>query len=184
MIFEDTSLEGLKLISPEHRTDERGYFFRAFCKNEFESAGIPSIEFVQLNQSFNKVKGTFRGMHFQYPPFAEDKLVRCVTGAIYDIAVDIRKGSPTFLKWQGLELSAENHNMLFIPKGFAHGFLTLEANTTILYHHTAFYTRGQEGGLSIMDQRLGIELPEKIVAISDRDKRYEKITENFLGIDI
>lgn len=184
MQFHPTQLPGFTLITPEVKADERGYFFRSFCKEEFTKAGLPEIEFVQLNHSFNKEKGTFRGLHFQFPPAAEDKLVRCVSGAIFDIAVDVRQGSPTFLQWQGFELSDQNHQMLFIPKGFAHGFITLTPNAALAYHHTAFYQPGHEGGLSVFDPRLSINLPAEIRVISERDQQHPYLSDDFTGITV
>jgi len=184
MKFVSTQLEGLKLIIPEINSDERGFFFRSFCKKTFTNAGIKNIEFVQLNHSFNKEKGIFRGLHYQHSLAAEEKLVRCISGAIYDIVVDIRKESPTFLKWQGFEIDDLNHNMLFIPKGFAHGFITLVPNTILSYHHTEYYQPGFEGGLSVFDPKLSINLPLEIAVISKRDKQHPFINEDFSGIEI
>lgn len=182
MKIDSTDIEGLRLISPSIKSDERGFFFRTFCKEEFSNAGIPQIEFVQLNHSFNKEKGTFRGLHFQYPPASEEKLIRCVAGAIFDVVVDLRAQSSTFLECRGYELTDQNHQMLFIPKGFAHGFITLEPNTSVAYHHTAYYQPGHEGGLSVLDPRLSIELPIEIKVISERDKQHSFINKDFTGI--
>lgn len=184
MEFENTRLQGLKLILPDKKSDDRGFFFRSFCKSSFANAGLPNVEFVQLNHSFNKKKGTFRGLHFQYPPVSEDKLIRCINGAIFDIALDIRAGSPTFLQWQGFQLDDQSNHMLFIPKGFAHGFITLKADTSIAYHHTEFYQPGYEGGISIFDPKLSIKLPSEINVISERDRKHPYLSENFTGIKI
>lgn len=184
MEFLKTKFEGLYLIKPDIKKDERGLFFRSFCKESFNKAGIPNVEFLQLNHSFNKVKGTFRGLHFQLPPFHEDKLVRCTGGAIFDIVVDIRRNSPTFLAWRGFELNDENHYMLYIPKGFAHGFITLKDNSSIAYHHTAQYQPGHEGGLSVFDPKLSINLPIEIKVMSERDREHAYLSEAFIGIPL
>jgi len=181
MTFSDTPLAGAYVIGLEPFSDERGWFARYYCKNEFQQIGHTK-DWVQLNQSVSYVTGTLRGMHFQHPPFREAKLVRCVAGAIYDVIVDIREGSPTFLQWFGAELSGRNNKMLYIPEGFAHGFQTLEDNTTLLYHHTEFYKPGAEGGLRYDDPALSIQWPLPVSVISGRDAGHPFIDKNFKGI--
>jgi dTDP-4-dehydrorhamnose 3,5-epimerase len=181
MIFTATSLQGSYVISPEPYSDERGWFARTYCKKEFEVIEHHK-EWVQLNHSFTIHKGTIRGMHFQKPPFSEIKMVKCIAGAVLDVIVDIRKGSPTFLQWIAIELSAANQQMIYIPEGFAHGFQTLEENTALIYHHTAFYQPGVEGGLLYNDPLLNIQWPLPIQNISERDTQHPLLDHNFKGI--
>lgn len=183
MKFNSTAISGVYVITPEPRRDERGWFARTFCKREFAEIGVDA-EFVQLNQSFNRIKGTFRGMHYQRPPHAEKKLVRCVAGSICDFAVDLRKNSPTFLKTFAVELSAENMDMILIPEGVAHGFITLEDNTSLLYHHTAFYHPGSEEGVRFDDPSIHLKLPTEIKVMSDRDRSYPLLPPNFHGLQL
>src|SRR5919199_3217742 len=138
MIFTETKLKGAFLIEPEPRADERGFFARTWCQREFEAHGLRT-RWVQCNISFNKKKGTLRGMHYQLAPYAEAKLVRCTRGAIYDVIIDLRYDSPTFKQWQALNLTADNRQMLFIPEGFAHGFQTLDDDTEVFYQMSEFY---------------------------------------------
>jgi dTDP-4-dehydrorhamnose 3,5-epimerase len=183
MKFIETPLKNAFFVEIEPFQDERGLFMRIFCKKEFQEIGH-SKDFVQINHSINKQKGTIRGLHFQKPPFSEIKLVRCIKGAVFDVIVDIRAGSPTFLQWFGIELSAENKRMMYIPEGFAHGFQTLEDDTELLYHHTEFYTPLAEAGLRFDDQMIGIDwkLPPK--NISEKDSNYSLIENNFMGIHL
>src|SRR6478752_4125211 len=135
MKFTETSLKGSYTIDLNLFKDERGWFARTYCKNEFETIGHAK-EWVQLNHSFTKQKGAIRGMHYQLPPFSEIKMVRCIAGAVYDVIIDLRKDSETFLKWFGVELSAENKKMIYIPEGFAHGFQALTNDCELIYHHS------------------------------------------------
>ena len=183
MKFSETRLKGAYVITPEPFLDERGSFARVFCKNEFSAIGHRG-EFVQINHSVNKLKGTFRGIHYQLLPFAEIKLIRCISGKAYDIIVDIRKGSPTFLKSIAVEISEENMKMMYVPAGFAHGFITLEDNTQLIYHHTAFYKPGYEAGLRYDDPELKLELPIDVVVITDKDRNHPFIDKNFKGISL
>lgn len=183
MKFFETSLEGAYIVTPEPIVDERGSFARIFCKNEFSAIGHKS-EFVQINHSVNKLKGTFRGIHYQLPPFEEIKLISCISGSVYDIIVDIRNGSPTFLQSVAVEISKENRKMMYVPAGFAHGFITLEDNSQLIYHHTAFYTPGHEAGLRFNDPLLQIELPITPVVINEKDRNYPVISKGFKGIII
>ncbi len=181
MIFESTPLQGAYLIRLEPIEDERGFFVRTFCKKEFESIGHDK-EFVQMNQSYNKQKGTLRGMHYQLAPHEEVKLVRCIAGSVYDVIIDLRKHSPTYLHYFGAELSGENFCMLYVPEGFAHGFQTLSDHTSLVYHHTAFYAPGSERGLRYDDKKIGIHWPMAPTCLSEKDKQYPYLTENFNGI--
>lgn len=183
MIIENVGIEGLKLITPEPFCDERGYFSRIFCQREMASIK-ENLVIAQINNSFTKKKGAIRGMHFQYPPRAEIKIVRCVKGKIFDVGVDIRNGSSTFLQWHGEVLSAENQKMLVIPEGFAHGFQTLEDDCEIIYFNTAFYSKEFESAISYKDPKIGIKWPEKITVVSEKDANHPYINENFEGIKI
>jgi dTDP-4-dehydrorhamnose 3,5-epimerase len=181
MTFIETSLPGSYLIELKPIGDDRGWFARTFCKNEFKKIGHDK-EWVQINHSFSSIAGTVRGMHFQKYPHQEIKMVRCISGAIFDVIVDIRKDSPHFLKWFGAELSATNKKMMYIPEGFAHGFQTLTENCELIYHHTAFYEPTAEGGLNINDPMININWPKEISLISNRDQSHELLTDNFKGI--
>lgn len=183
MIFEPTPLQGSYLIKLQPNQDERGFFVRTFCKKEFEAIGLEK-EFVQINQSYNKLKGTLRGMHYQLPPHQEIKLVRCINGSVYDVIVDLRKHSPTYLNYFGAELSSENFCMMYVPEGFAHGFQTLADDTSLIYLHTAFYAPGSEGGLRFDDQRIGINWPMLPTCISEKDQQYPYVMESFTGIQL
>jgi dTDP-4-dehydrorhamnose 3,5-epimerase len=174
MIFERTPLEGLYLLKPNILRDERGLFARTFCKREFEEVGFEK-EFVQFNHSFNSKKGTLRGMHFQLAPFTETKLIRCVEGRVWDVAVDLRKDSPTYLRHFGIELSKENMLSILIPDGFAHGFQTLEDNSALIYHHTDYYTPEVESGIRYNDPVLGILWPLPVSYISVKDTNYSSL---------
>lgn len=183
MNFETTNIAGLFTVQLKKLEDERGFFTRTFCKNEFKQVGF-NKEFVQFNHSYNKLKGTIRGMHFQYAPFCETKLIRCIQGAVYDVAVDLREGSPTFLQHVGVELTAQNMTSILIPEGFAHGFQTLEDNTALIYHHTEFYTAGADGGLRYNDPALNIIWKLPAAQLSEKDKNYNLAEKNFKGIKI
>ena len=183
MIFKETPLASAYIIDLEPFQDERGLFARTYCKNEFAEIGHKK-EFVQFNHSETSTKGSIRGVHYQKPPYAETKLIRCIKGKVFDILVDIRKGSPTFLQWYGVELSAENKRMIYIPEGFAHGFQTLEPDTHLIYHHTAFYTPGFEGGLKFDDPRIGIDWPLAPTVLSEKDQKYSLIDDTFTGVSL
>jgi len=181
MKFIETPLKGAYLIELEKRGDDRGFFARTFCKNEFVSIGHKS-EFVQFNHSITKVAGSIRGMHFQVPPFTEIKLIRCVKGSVYDVIIDIRKDSSTFLNYFAIELSDANMLSLYIPEGFAHGFQSLREDSHLIYHHTAYYTPGSEGALRYNDPLLGIRWPLPVTVISDKDKDHALLNNSFKGI--
>ena len=175
MIIHQTELQDAKLIELQRRGDERGFFARTFCVDEFAAAGLPT-EFVQQNMSFSAEKGTLRGMHWQRAPHGEDKLIRCMSGAIFDVLVDLRPGSPTFLKWQGFELTAENKNQVLIPKGFAHGFQTLTPDVEVSYLVSHPYTPEAEVGLRWNDPKIGIEWPLSPTEVSEKDRSWPDIS--------
>ena len=171
MIFTETKLKGAFILDLERREDTRGFFARAFCQNEFKANGLKPI-IVQANIAFNFKKGTVRGMHFQFPPAAETKLVRCTRGAIVDIIVDLRPESATFLQWVAVELNEENQRALYVPERFAHGYQTLRDNTDTSYQVGEFYTPEAEGGLMYNDPRLGLKWPMPATVISEKDQKF------------
>lgn len=181
MIFNETYLKGSYSIELNPFEDQRGWFARFYCKKEFREIGHQK-EWVQLNHSFTANGGTIRGMHFQFPPFNEIKMVRCTGGKVFDVIVDLRKNSPTFLKWFGIELSAENKRMLYIPGGFAHGFQSLAPNCELIYHHTEFYTPEAEGGIRHDDPALQIQWPLQVGLVSEKDANHPYIDKNFKGL--
>jgi dTDP-4-dehydrorhamnose 3,5-epimerase len=171
MIFTETKLQGAYIIDIDRKEDERGFFARAFCQQEFEAHGLkPVIE--QANVAFNYKKGTLRGMHFQYPPAAETKLVRCTRGAILDIIVDLRPESATYLNHIAVELNEANHRALYVPERFAHGYQVLQDNTETSYHVGEFYTPSAEGGLLYNDPCLGLVWPLPVTVISEKYQRF------------
>jgi len=171
MIFEETKLAGVFLISAELHRDQRGFFARTWCTQEFQEHGLnPTL--VQCSISFNRVKGTLRGIHYQAEPYPEAKLVRCTKGRLYDVALDLRPGSTTYKQWIAAELSEENHRALYIPEGCAHGFLTLEDNTEALYQMSEFYHAEGARGVRWNDPAFGIEWPAGVCVISERDQAY------------
>jgi dTDP-4-dehydrorhamnose 3,5-epimerase len=176
MIFTETKLAGAFIIDLERRGDSRGYFARAFCQNEFEEHGLKPV-IAQANIGFNRHKGTLRGMHFQFPPAAETKLVRCTRGAILDIIVDLRPESPTFLEHVGVELSSDNGRALYVPERFAHSYQVLEDATETSYQVGEFYTPSAEGGLSPIDPGLGLSWPLPVTAISEKDANWPPLSE-------
>ena len=171
MIFTPTSLPGAFLIDLEKKVDDRGFFARAFCELEFGKQGLVG-EFCQVNNSLSAAKGTLRGMHYQLAPRAETKLVRCIRGAMYDLILDLRRNSATFGQSFGTELSAENRRMMYVPKGFAHGFLTLADDTEALYFVDEFYSAGLERGIRYNDSKFTLEWPMAPGVISDKDKSW------------
>lgn len=181
MRFIETPLKGAYTIELEPFSDDRGLFARTYCKRDFEKIGFDK-EFVQFNFSLTLTKGTIRGLHYQLPPYSEIKLIKCVRGKVYDVLVDLRESSPTYLKWFGVELSEENMKMVLIPEGFAHGFQTLEDNAQLIYHHTAFYTPGFEKGLRYNDPVLAIEWPLEVSVISEKDKNNPLLSVNDIKI--
>jgi dTDP-4-dehydrorhamnose 3,5-epimerase len=181
MIFNETILKRSFVIDLTPFQDERGWFARTFCKDEFAKIGHTK-EWVQMNHSFTKQQGTIRGMHYQLPPFSEIKLVRCIAGAVFDVIVDIRKDSPTFLQWFGVELSATNKKMIYIPEGFAHGFQTLTDDAELIYHHSEFYKSNVESGIKYDEPRVNIDWKLALTNISERDKQHNFLTDDFRGI--
>jgi dTDP-4-dehydrorhamnose 3,5-epimerase len=171
MIFKETKLRGAYVIEPELIEDERGFFARIWSPEEFSARGLnPRI--AQCNTSFNKQRGTLRGMHYQIRPHEEAKLVRCTAGAIYDVIIDLRKDSPTHSKWIGVELSARNRQMLYVPEGFAHGFQTLEDDTEVFYQVSAYYHQESARGVRWDDLAFGIDWPLPVRVVSDRDRSH------------
>jgi dTDP-4-dehydrorhamnose 3,5-epimerase len=181
--FISTPLAGLTVIQRKSIIDERGFFERLFCMDELCEAGIHK-PIVQINRSLTRRAGAVRGMHFQYPPHAETKIVSCLRGEIFDVAVDIRAGSPTLLRWHGEVLSAANGKSLLIPEGFAHGFQTLTHDCELLYLHTELYTPEAEGALNAQDTRLGITWPTAILEMSDRDRSHSFMGTDFAGVQL
>lgn len=172
MRFEETSLAGAFVIEIEPHADDRGFFARAYCAREFEEHGLdPRV--VQANLSYNRSKGTLRGMHYQAPPAGEAKLVRCIRGAIHDVIVDLRPDSPTYLQHVGVDLTAANRRALFVPALFAHGFQTLEDEVEVFYQVSEFYTPGAERGLRHDDPALAISWPLPVSEISDKDRFWD-----------
>ena len=172
MIFAETPLKGAYLVDLEHRTDERGFFARAWCADEFERQGL-CTRVAQANISFNHSAGTLRGLHYQQPPHAEVKLIRCTSGAIWDVIVDLRKDSPTYRQWFGTELTAENRTMLYVPENFAHGYLTLVPNSETTYQVSEPYAPGAEAGIRWDDPAFGIGWPDiGVKVISDKDASH------------
>ena len=171
MIFQETRLKGAYHIDLRRLDDERGFFARSFCQREFLEHGLDA-KVVQCNVSFNNSKGTLRGMHYQAPPWEEAKLVRCTRGSIYDVIIDLRSESPTFLQWLAVELTAESRQALYIPKGFAHGFQTLEENTEVFYQMSEFYEPGYSHGIRWNDHLFNIHWPIMVGSISSKDQAY------------
>ncbi len=171
MMFTETPLSGAFLVDLERRADERGFFARAFCEREFGARGL-ATRFVQMNDSVSTRKGTLRGMHYQLAPNAETKLVRCVRGAIHDVVLDLRRDSPTFGRSFGAELTAENRTMLYVPKGFAHGFITLTDDVETIYLVDEFYAPERERGIRWNDPRFAVAWPSPPVVMSDKDRAH------------
>lgn len=172
MIFTETRLKGAFIVDAERRGDERGFFARAFCQKEFGQLGLET-NVAQTNVGVSVKRGTLRGMHFQYPPATEAKLVRCMQGAILDVIVDLRPESPTYLEHVAVELSGDNQRALYVPGRFAHGYQTLQDGTTILYQASAFYTPSAEAGLRYDDPRLAIAWPLPVSSISAKDENLD-----------
>ena len=171
MIFTETKLRGAYIVDLERREDERGFFARSWCADEFEKQGL-NPHLYQCNVSFNKKRGTLRGMHYQAAPFPEAKLVRCTMGAIYDVIIDLRSDSPTFKQWISAELSAENRWALYVPEGFAHGFQTLMDNTEVFYQMSEFFHPECARGVRWDDVAFEVTWQQPIVNISQRDQLY------------
>ncbi len=175
MIFKETRLKGAYLIDLERREDERGFFGRSFCQNEFAKHGL-KINIAQCNISYNKNKGTLRGMHFQLPPKAEAKLVRCTRGRIYDVIIDLRPGSATYCQWEAIELTANDYSALYIPEEFAHGFQTLEDDAEVFYQMYEFFAPEYASGIRWDDPVFSIAWPIRNPIISGKDRSYQFYT--------
>lgn len=182
MLFNKTPLEGAYTIDLEKRGDQRGFFGRLFCENEFGAAGLVT-HFVQINNSLSAKRGTLRGLHFQLPPAAEVKIVRCIKGSLFDVIVDLRPNSRTFKQWFGAELSSENRRMMYVPRGFAHGFVTLTDDTEAFYLVSAFYAPEQERGVRFDDPAIGIEWPLAPSEMSDKDTKWPSLDPAYHGLD-
>ena len=178
-----TQLESLFVVETSPHIDSRGAFSRLYCEKELAEV-IGQRHIVQINHSRTAEVGSVRGLHFQHPPHAEMKLVRCLKGRIWDVAVDLRNNSPTFLHWYAEELTPNNARMMAIPEGFAHGFQVIEPDSELLYLHTAFYKPGAEGGLRYNDPKLAIDWPLVVTDLSERDKSHFLMDSNFQGISL
>jgi dTDP-4-dehydrorhamnose 3,5-epimerase len=177
VIFTDLDISGVFLVEPELHGDDRGFFARIWCQEEFKRRGL-NDRLVQCSVSFNAKKGTLRGMHYQVAPYREAKLIRCSHGAIYDVAIDLRPESPTFKRHVGAELSAQNRKMLYVPEGFAHGFITLSDQTEVLYHISEFWSPAHARGVRWNDPAFGIKWPAQPEIIADRDREYPDFTKH------
>jgi len=179
MIFTETELKGAFVIEIKKIGDERGFFGRSWCKNEMEEHGLNG-NIAQINTSLSKDKGTLRGLHFQIAPFQECKMIRCTRGSIFDVIVDLRPESPTFLQWFGEELTENSHKALYSPEGFAQGFITLEDESEITYFTTQFYAPGKDRGVRWNDPQFGVKLPMKPIVISEKDLNWPDFTPDIL----
>jgi len=180
---QDTAITGIKVVTRTRMGDHRGFLSRLYCRDELAEAGFAS-PIAQINQTLTCQRGAIRGMHYQYPPHAEDKFVTVLRGAVLDVAVDLRAGSPTLRCWHGEELTADNNRSLFIPKGCAHGFQTLTENCELLYLHTDFYAAASERAVSAFDPTIGIEWPLEPTDMSARDRSHAFLPPDFTGIDL
>lgn len=178
-----TPLNGLVLVERQRIGDQRGFLSRFFCSQELAEVGW-RLPIAQINHTLTRRRGAVRGLHFQHPPHCEDKLVSCLRGEIFDVAVDLRRDSPTFLKWHSEILSADNSKSLLIPQGFAHGFQTLTDDCELLYLHSRSYAAGAEGALQVSDPALAIAWPLAFADISERDSRHPALTAEFTGIQL
>ena len=183
LVFKNTPLENLKIIDHKINKDERGYLSRLFCQNRLNDF-LEGKKIQQINKTLTKKKGTVRGLHFQYPPHAEKKIISCLRGKVWDVAVDLREGSSTFLNYHAELLTEDNNKSYLIPEGFAHGFQTLTSNCEMLYFHTANYSRELEGAINVIDPMIKITWPEPISECSQRDRNHPMLTNNFKGIMI
>jgi dTDP-4-dehydrorhamnose 3,5-epimerase len=181
MIFNPTALVGAFTIDVTPFQDSRGFFTRTFCEKEFQDHNLVQ-HFVQANHSGTNGKGVIRGMHFQHSPHCEVKLVKCVQGAIFDVIIDVRKDSPTFLKWFGAELTSENKRMMYVPAGFAHGFQSLTDYSEITYMVSSFYDKPSESGVRYDDRKVNIEWPLPVSLVSEKDMLIPSVDENFVAV--
>jgi dTDP-4-dehydrorhamnose 3,5-epimerase len=183
MKFHKTPLVGAYTIELEKHGDERGFFSRFFCEKEFAAAGLET-RFPQINNSVSARKGAVRGLHYQLAPNAEVKAMRCVRGAMYDVIVDLRAGSPTYLQWFGTELTAENRTMMYVPRGFAHGFMSLTDEVEVVYMASAFYAPESERGLRWDDPTIGVKWPIEPVEVSDKDRAWPDFDPVWHGVEM
>jgi dTDP-4-dehydrorhamnose 3,5-epimerase len=183
MKFNETKIKGLYIAELESFSDDRGFFARAYCNKELEKINIEK-PIKQINHSSTSTVGVIRGMHYQNTSYAEIKMVRCIAGEVFDVAVDLRKDSETFLQWHGEYLNSKNFKMMVIPEGFAHGFQVIKPNSELLYFHTESYTQKSELGVLFNDEKIGIEWPLQVTGISDRDLKHKLITREFKGLNI
>jgi dTDP-4-dehydrorhamnose 3,5-epimerase len=177
MLFKETALKGAYLIEIQPLEDERGYFARSWCQREFEEHGLNS-RLVQCDISYNRKKGTLRGIHYQAPPFQEAKLVSCLRGSIYDVIIDLRPESKTFMQHLALTLTSAAHNMLYVPEGFAHGFMTLADDTEVFYQMSEFYSPDHARGVRWNDPAFAVDWPQSVSVISERDANYPDFAVN------
>lgn len=182
-IFHETPLLNLKIIEHQPSIDERGFFSRLFCQKTLNHL-IEKKTILQINRTLTRKKGTVRGLHFQHPPYSETKIVSCLKGKVWDVAVDLRKGSPTFLYYHAELLTEDNHKSYLIPEGFAHGFQTLTSDCEMIYFHTADYNKDLEGVINAVDQMIGINWPQPITQRSERDNNCSMLTESFKGLEL
>ena len=180
MRFETTAVDGVVAIELEQLGDERGFFARAWCRREFDDHGLRA-DFVQENLGFTHLAGTIRGLHLQRPPFEEVKLVRCTAGSIWDVAADLRPRSKTYLQWVGIELSARRRNMLYVPNGCAHGYMTLTDHAEVRYLTSQFYAPEAVGGVRFDDEALGITWPRPVTLVSEQDRSWPALTTEEAG---
>jgi dTDP-4-dehydrorhamnose 3,5-epimerase len=183
MTFTQTPLADAYIVTLSPRGDNRGWFARTYCQTEFEQIGHQE-PWVQMNHSMTHQTGAIRGMHFQYPPHTEIKLVRCMAGRVFDVIIDLRATSPTFGRWYGTELSPENGQMMYVPKGFAHGFQTLDSDCQLVYCHSNYYTPDSEGAIRFDDPRIGIQWPLPVTDLSGRDASHPLLADGFAGLTI
>ncbi len=171
MIFTETKLKGAFIIEINKLSDDRGFFGRSWCKREMEEHGLNG-NVVQANTSFSKKKGTIRGFHYQKPPYEETKMIRCTKGAIYDVIIDLREDSPTYMQWIGVELTEDNYKMLYVPENFAHAFITLTDNSEVYYLVTSYYTPNSEAGIRFDDPAFNVKWPVPVEVVSEKDKSF------------
>lgn len=181
MTFTETPLTGAYVVTPSPHQDSRGWFVRTYDRQAFAKIGN-AVEWVQMNHSLTRQTGAVRGLHFQRPPHAEIKLIRCVAGRVFDVIVDLRAGSPTFSRWFGAELSAETGLALYVPQGFAHGFQTLTTDCQLVYCHSAEYAPDYEGAVRYNDPRIGVTWPLPVTDLSERDANHPLLDESFTGL--
>ena len=177
MKFSETALRGAFIITAEPVNDERGFISRTWCREEFQQYGL-CVSIEQCNVSFNKKHGTLRGLHYQVEPYQECKLIRCTRGAVYDVALDLRRGSPSFGRWAGVELAAGDHKSFYIPAGMAHGFLTLEDDTELFYQISQVYSEPHARGVRWDDPLFNIKWPREVMVVSERDRSWPLFTDS------